>query len=279
MSSYSEIRRSPDIRRYGPYHQDITRHYLVGNNDAQALENTLWDSEAATGTGSEIPAKCRDIRRTENFLPGLTLLTAWFKTVRVPGVAKVVFLGRTTAEKRLTDENEEVIEGIDWDLTNASDMTEMYVWKLAEGSNVVPVPQCYIRIETAYETFNPPMILSMVGHTNSSPMTNLGVGAETLLVLPPNAWTLWREDELWYVNYLFAYDPKGHNSRCKSRLHMRKIIRMPVYDVEGNITDNPARFREMVVDIPDIGEGPTPLHERAPCPTTSLSDLDGYIEW
>ena len=222
---FAEIRRSPDIRRYGPTHRQITKRFLVLNEQAIALENTIWDTVAPNYSGDYAP-RCRDIRTQENYpIPGSTMLTAIYKTMRTPGVAKVTFLGRATAQKLYMDLDAKVIQGPDW-ATGDDETTRLLYYKVMEGSWTVPVPQCYIRIETAYESFTPSKILPLVGTTNASAMSKLGVNAETLILMPPNAYTLWEEDSLAYVNYLFAYEPRGVNNILKEQ---------PAYKVNSDL--------------------------------------------
>ncbi len=285
MGIFHRTLRGDVHERRGKNYWVARRTYAVVNAAARALENTLWNSRHPAYTGRYAP-RCRRIVRQTNWLPGVTKLIAYYKTTREPGKAKLRIRLASRPEKAKKDIAGATIRG---PITDVGPPGLNYA-RVVEGDGVIYPASALIILQTAYERtqFSARDIaetMALVGMVNKERLRNFGdFPPETLLLLGAPSTHVWDEDELWYVDYTFAYDPKGWNKRTKYQQFVKLPQPVPVLTADGQLAGSertvlvewPAIVRragdawKLVKTTPQTAE----LYEAA-----SFRKLDAMLEW
>lgn len=273
MALFEEIYQSRRSVRDGENHWVAERRFAVLNYAASAFENTLWDSRHI-GYGGEYAPRCRKVRVQRNWQPGLSLVTAFYKTVREPGRARIRMSTKNLTRKVHYDTEGTLIDG----KVAPDDEADQSFMKVVRGSNVVPQARGVLVVETAFESTEDPVsilngILSRTNHINSHDMSNLGAAKGTLRLLgAPDMSHVWEEDELWYVNYAFEYAPEGWNNITKTQKFEPRAIQVPVFSPDGEQVTG--EWREILTDVAVENEKDTVMWPKA-----SFSDLQALVRW
>lgn len=215
MPLFQEIPQSPALAQSAKQHYDGTKRFVVTNENARNMMTTLWDSPLNGFSGPFCP-RCRHISYTENTPdPGMTIITAQFKTIRTPGVALLrggkAVLARSTP---YTDQDGDVMNGVDAD---------GFRWKSTRRTQFHF--QASLVVETAY-TSKVPIgdLMDRIGYANTSPMSNMGVAKEVAMLMDFPFTRYWHEDDLWYVDLHFLCEPGGWNDSNPAQKYNRVML-------------------------------------------------------
>lgn len=246
------------VSRSAKYHWEIVRKFSCDNASARAFESTLWDSPMPGYIGRFGP-RCRGVHYVRNFpQKGTTFFTARYKTMREPGVARLSGVFDVTTERATVDVKGQTIEGLDLPAFLA-DQRVVTFYKATKGSPFRYAERAMFKVETALRGRYPvDDLLKRCGKVNASAMSSLRMAAGTVLLLSNPFSQLWFEDDLWYADLVFLYDPKKHNERLKVRRHTRLAVEIPTLDVDGNLSI--ATTRQALIDLPVTVDAAGGLH-------------------
>ena len=276
MGVFGEITTSHDLQRAGRYRWQGVKRFMVLNSATEAMHNTLWNSILAGYYGPFAP-RCRRITSQRNVVPGVSLFTAYFKTVRQPGLAIVSGHAYTVSEGVRADLDGKPLEGLDYDTWSQKGTTLWY--RLRSGEARREWPRGLFKIHCAYKSLKDANLLNRVGHVNSGSMSKISAKTGTMLLLKAPFTTWWQEDDLWYVDWTFAYEPRGWNSLTTTQQHTRVAVDIPTMDADGTIDDTITR--RVPHYVPKVKSGKnwidTAIEARRMFSKVSFSDISNQI--
>ena len=283
MSIFQESSQSPTIVRRGRHHWEATKSFLVLNSSAQGFENHIWNTALAE-RNSRHPPRCRRIASTRNFLPGLTLARAYFRTMREPGIVRVAMAVRATTEEMMLDTDGKYVNSFDY-AEWKKDNSHVYWWRPVAGTPKRYVGNILIRLQTAVSRLSAARVRSMaakVGTVNGTAMARLGVDAGTLLCMGPELTYFEVFDDIVFVNWTFLYNPNGHNADLACRRFMRVAVEVPVSNIAGEIATT--HTRHMLTWLPvelnaDDEYEDSKIEARKGYLKASFSNLDRQIKY
>ncbi len=286
---FKELYSSGIHEQLGKHYWAVIRTYAVSNAMARGLADSLWNTRAA-GYPKPYAPRCRRIRWQTNWMPGeITKLRAYWRTVREPGKAKLFIRLGSKPEKVQFDQNGLQLEGP----IHTTDGTDgLNYAKVTRGSNIVHRPMAIIELQTAYERskFSARQVaetMALVGKINKYRLRNFGdFPKETLKLLGAPTTHVWDEDELWYANYSFGFEPKGWNAPTKRQIVTKLPRKVPVLTAAGVIDTG---SREVMVEIAkkitsidasgNVTLAQTKEEDTVMYKTTSFKTLDAMLEW
>jgi len=208
------------------------RVFEVATANVGNLQQALYGS-AVAGHGAYGGPVCYRSITTATDRPGIYRVKALYVTKRTTAYATIEF-----------DFSGE------WGPLPQFDQSGVQLWgtvagqkhyrKITKGYESMPKGKCLVRVKAAYSgQFNPTaFLLDKLWHVNSSSVTIGTTGesfaAGTLLLLGAGNTKIFRSGSLWYVNYVFAYEPDGHNGITKVGNFCDVAIEEPAYTLSGS---------------------------------------------
>jgi len=283
--------------RTGRYARRVTETYAVSNESAAGLENSLWDRPHPKYPGPNGP-RCLRIRQEENWLPGITRLTAQYLPVsarrRRVGKARITLKLGSKAERKMEDLSASPLQ-LEGPIRTKDATDGLNYVKITKGSNIVPVGTAIIELTTAYErsafsALDIAKVMALIGRVNSHLLPNFGnFPPETLLLLGAPTTHVWDQDALWYVNYAFGVELRGWNKITKRQV----VCKVPRELAPLNADNEPTgdKPRHIMVEIskrivaiegegvPKFADAPTEEESTILFEKASFAELDAMVEW
>ena len=100
--------------KYDNYHWSAVEVWECPESEARSQIDSMYNRVLDGHSGDYAP-RCRRVRCKHNALPGRAHLWCFYRTMRVPGIAKVFIDSIVTRTQRYKDRNGKVIEGRDPD--------------------------------------------------------------------------------------------------------------------------------------------------------------------
>ena len=279
MAYKVETTDSRETARFGVAHYQVTEQWACLNSAATGVGNGLWNRTAQGYTGPWAP-RCRWYRIRRNWMPCLSLITARFKTLRKPGVARIRVMGDAVGRRIVKDRDGKMVSGFDLDAYRKSPK-DVWEWVVVKGNPVELEPRSVIVIETAFQNYPLASIEAKIGKTNSNYMTKLGMGPGTLRLLRAPGTTTWEEDDFWYADFAFAVNLQGWNNSVEVQKHTQCAVSIPRVNEDGElIEDSYSRVSKLLpVTVKDGVMAKTQREKRKVYGETSFSKLNAWIRW
>ena len=288
--AHKELYSSGIHERLGKRFWALTRTYAMPNAQARGFEDAMWNARAA-GYPEPYAPRCRRIRRRTNWTPGITKVTLYFRTVRVPGKAKLFIRLGSNPEKAQFDQSDPPLQ-LEGPIHTGTATDGLNYARTISGSNIIHRPSVRIVLKTAYErsSFSARQIketAQLVGRINKYRLPNFGDFLPgTLLLLGAPSSQVWDEDDLWLADYVFAYEPNGWNHPTQRQVFTKLPRKMPILTAAGVVATG---TREIMVEVAKKitaidADGNITLAETTPDDTvkykeTSFRTLDSMLEW
>ena len=292
---WAEISRILD--QDGAEHYTGVVVYWAQNKETNALRTTLF-GDRMKGTSGDFAPHCYRVNIEYGaFNDTRAKVTAYYRTRRQVGVAKVSILAEAKSDEVTRDLDGRIIVGPYISDSDPVGGHGLNYYKITRGSNVVDRGQVIILVEMAFERtgFNAQEInrlMSLQGRVNDRLLPNFGNFPKGTLKLMRFPFTNRTEEGLlWYADLAFAVSPihpEPWNDWTKKQLHTKITQRAPYYDETGGVT---SYFRDTEREVakaflvtsngtvldPAVGSRPiepTRLHLEA-----DFSDIDALINW
>ena len=251
------------------------------NSEAQMAADALY----MTNFPGRSDWNCPRVRRTRirfNYLPGRAQITAYYKTPRVPGVARLFGSCSSRLIPRYKDVNGKVIEGME-DNPNVAGYVHEY--KIVKGHNYQTEPIERVVLKTASDTLDLGVIRDRRGKINADALPNFGADPGILLLWDVKyQGTPWERGTLWYLDYIFLVDPNGWNTGLKVKKHIRITQESDVFDYTNTPLGRKAlrsitvpKTVTRVAGLPVLTDSEE--EDREPYLTANFSDLNAMVRW
>ncbi len=216
-----EKARSRGQRRVGDAHWMAQIDYECLDTQLQAFEDSLWYTPhptiSAVGT-TPVAALIVSNQGYDPDIPGHGLLQVFYKTLRVPGEAKVEITGSLQYKKVNED-----LEGLQ--LVGPTEVAgEEGEYFMSRGSNQIVDPKRMFVWKAAFDSYAGLNVLNgLMGKINSASLPNFpgGPGAGVLRMFRQELTHRWVGSNLWYVNIYFEEEEEGWNNVAKRQTHVR----------------------------------------------------------
>lgn len=250
MAVFNELVVGGYEERLGKQYRRCIRAFVVkGGLPARAFSNSLWRSRHPYYTGPYAP-RCKAVRLVDNWLPGIAKVIAYYKTMREPGKAKLFVKLGSRPVKATHDIDGEIING---PFHGDKKTYGINYKRITQGPDIVYEPTIRLELQTAYErsrwgASDIATTAGLIGKVNAHKLTNFGnFPRGTLLLLGAPSTHIFDEDDLWYANYVFDYEPKGWNKLTKTQLFCKLPREIPVVADTGALSGDTSR---VMIEMP-----------------------------